>query len=177
VRKIAQQHALAYPSVLGVARSLEYSLDKLIAPFFGNLKCPSKNALDCTKVCSFASSMSITMPRILTDSANQFQTHFILEEAIARRAIAAYNQNMNILFLRIPRQRQKIFGKTTAMATGETASHPTKQPKDGCQVIGYSQSTKLSKNDSQVHPQGVRCDCRGLMPQQYTQAGYVGAHE
>jgi hypothetical protein len=24
------------------------------------------------------------------------------------------------------------------MTTGETTSHPTKQPKDGCQVAGYS---------------------------------------
>ncbi len=34
--------------------------------------------------------------------------------------------------------------------TGEATSHPTKQPKNGCQVVGYSHSTKLSKSDSQV---------------------------
>jgi hypothetical protein len=34
--------------------------------------------------------------------------------------------------------------------TGETTSHPTKQPEDGCQVVGYSHSTSLSKDDSQV---------------------------
>jgi hypothetical protein len=27
--------------------------------------------------------------------------------------------------------------------TGETTSYPTKQPEDGCQVVGYSHSTKL----------------------------------
>ena len=26
--------------------------------------------------------------------------------------------------------------------TGETTSYPTKQPEDGCQVVGYSQSAK-----------------------------------
>src|SRR5450759_3500003 len=31
-------------------------------------------------------------------------------------------------------------------STDKTTSHPTKQPKDGCQVVGY----KLSKVDSQV---------------------------
>ena len=33
---------------------------------------------------------------------------------------------------------------------GETTSHPTKQPEDGCQVVGYSQSTKPPKNGGQV---------------------------
>jgi hypothetical protein len=37
--------------------------------------------LICTKACSFASSMLITMPRIMTCPANQFQTHFMLEKA------------------------------------------------------------------------------------------------
>ena len=44
------------------------------------------------------------------------------------------------------------------MTTDETISHPTKQPEDGCQVVGYShltgkttsQSTKPSKNDGKV---------------------------
>ncbi|MBI5659497.1 MAG: UDP-N-acetylmuramoyl-L-alanine--D-glutamate ligase [Nitrosomonadales bacterium] len=35
-------------------------------------------------------------------------------------------------------------------AAGETTSHPTKQPEDGCQVVGYSHLTGLSNNDSQV---------------------------
>ena len=42
--------------------------------------------------------------------------------------------------------------------TGETTSHPTKQPEDGCQVVGYShltgkttsQSTRLSKDNNRV---------------------------
>jgi len=34
--------------------------------------------------------------------------------------------------------------------TGETTSHPTKQPEDGCQVVGYSHSTRLTKNVNQV---------------------------
>src|SRR3989338_8357124 len=47
----------------------------------------------------------------------------------------------------------------TDETTGETTSHPTKQPEDGCQVVGYSHSTRLSaekllaghpKDDSQV---------------------------
>src|SRR5450756_2137329 len=29
----------------------------------------------------------------------------------------------------------------TDETTGKTTSHPTKQPEDGCQVVGYSQST------------------------------------
>jgi len=37
-----------------------------------------------------------------------------------------------------------------------------------------SHSTRLPKNDSQVHPQGVRRGCKGLKPQQHTQAGYQG---
>jgi hypothetical protein len=28
-------------------------------------------------------------------------------------------------------------GETTSHLTVETTSHPTKQPKDGCQVVGY----------------------------------------
>ncbi|WP_218152006.1 hypothetical protein, partial [Nitrosomonas communis] len=55
---------------------------------------PSRNALTCATVCSFASSMSITMPRIMTNSESNcsdsflvgnthpLQTHFILEETI-----------------------------------------------------------------------------------------------
>jgi len=34
--------------------------------------------------------------------------------------------------------------------TGETTSHPTKQPKNGCQVVGYSHSPRLTNNASQV---------------------------
>jgi hypothetical protein len=37
--------------------------------------------------------------------------------------------------------RPEKFGRTT----GETTSHPTKQPEDGCQVVGYSHLTKLAK--------------------------------
>jgi len=36
-------------------------------------------------------------------------------------------------------------GETTDESTGETASHPTTQPKDGCQVVGYSHSAKPPK--------------------------------
>ena len=36
-----------------------------------------------------------------------------------------------------------------------------------------SHSTKPSKNAGQVHPQGVRRGCKGLKPQQHTQAGYL----
>jgi hypothetical protein len=47
---------------------------------------------------------------------------------------------------------------TTDMTTGETTSHPTKQPEDGCQVVGYSHltdetashATRLSKDNNQV---------------------------
>jgi hypothetical protein len=35
------------------------------------------------------------------------------------------------------RHVQKQSGRTT----GETTSHPTKQPEDGCQVVGYSHLT------------------------------------
>jgi hypothetical protein len=35
--------------------------------------------------------------------------------------------------------RSLFLGETT----GETTSHPTKQPKNGCQVVGYSHSTRL----------------------------------
>ena len=38
---------------------------------------PSKNALTRAKVFRCASSLLITMPRIMTDPANQFQTHFM----------------------------------------------------------------------------------------------------
>src|SRR5450759_4916453 len=30
-------------------------------------------------------------------------------------------------------------------STGGTTSHPTKQPEDGCQVVGYSHSTRMIK--------------------------------
>ena len=48
--------------------------------------------------------------------------------------------------------------ETTVMTTGETTSHPTKQPENSCQVVGYSHltdkttshSTRLSKDDNQV---------------------------
>ncbi|MBI5659599.1 MAG: PD-(D/E)XK nuclease family protein [Nitrosomonadales bacterium] len=74
--------------------------------------------------------------------------------------------------------------------TGETTSHPTKQPEDGYQVVGYSHSTRPPKDGDQVHPQEVRRGCtamvgksvtsqrldrictKGLKPQQHTQAGY-----
>ena len=36
------------------------------------------------------------------------------------------------------------------MTTGETTSHPTKQPEDGCQVVGYSHLTKLANYANQV---------------------------
>ena len=70
------------------------------------------------------------------------------------------------------------------MTTGETTSHPTdgttdtttshltNPAKDAGQVISYSHSTRLPKFGSQVHPQGVRRGCKGLKPQQHTQAGY-----
>src|SRR3989338_9552379 len=38
----------------------------------------------------------------------------------------------------------------TDETTGETTSHPTKQPEDGCQVVCYSHSTRLTKNVNQV---------------------------
>jgi hypothetical protein len=37
------------------------------------------------------------------------------------------------------------YSHLTDKTTGETTSHPTKQPEDGCQVFGYSHSTRLSK--------------------------------
>ena len=37
-----------------------------------------------------------------------------------------------------------------------------------------SHSTRLPNDASQVHPQGVRRGCKGLKPQQRTQAGYQG---
>jgi len=40
--------------------------------------------------------------------------------------------------------------ETTDMTTGETTSHPTKQPEDGCQVVGYSHLTKLANYANQV---------------------------
>jgi hypothetical protein len=36
------------------------------------------------------------------------------------------------------------------MTTGETTSHPTKQPEDGCQVVGYSHLTSPAKDAGQV---------------------------
>jgi hypothetical protein len=80
---IAQQYALAYPPVRGIAKPLEDAPDKRVTLFFWNPKyhphVPSKNALICTKACSFTSSMLISMPRIMTGPANQFQTHVMLE--------------------------------------------------------------------------------------------------
>ncbi len=38
--------------------------------------------------------------------------------------------------------RSQIVGASPDGTTDETTSHPTKQPEDGCQVVGYSQSTK-----------------------------------
>jgi hypothetical protein len=73
------------PTRAGHSKPLEDVPDKLVTLFFGTRNTtpdvPFKNALICTKVCSFASSMLITMPRIMTDPANQFQTHFMLEKA------------------------------------------------------------------------------------------------
>jgi hypothetical protein len=43
-----------------------------------------------------------------------------------------------------------LHGHSTDETTGETTSHPTKQPKDGCQVVGYSQSTQSPKNGDRV---------------------------
>src|SRR5665647_1957293 len=40
--------------------------------------------------------------------------------------------------------------ETTDMTTDETISHPTKQPEDGCQVVGYSHLTKLANYANQV---------------------------
>jgi hypothetical protein len=72
-----------------------------------------------------------------------------------------------------------------------TTSHLTNPAKYAGQVIGYSHSTRSPKNGSQVHPQGVhrkgrqirfqsktgrslhRRGCKGLKPQQHTQAGYA----
>ena len=50
------------------------------------------------------------------------------------------------------------FDTPAVRATGGTTSHSTRLPKDA----------------SQVHPQGVRRGCKGLKPQQRTQAGYQG---
>lgn len=77
-----QQYALIYPSVSGVAKTLEYTLDKLCSPLENRnvaSDVSSKNSLICAKVCSFASSILITMLRIMTDSAIQFQTHSSVE--------------------------------------------------------------------------------------------------
>jgi hypothetical protein len=43
----------------------------------------------------------------------------------------------------------KNYCKTTDEATDETTSHPTKQPEDGCQVVGYSHS-EPPKNGGQA---------------------------
>jgi UDP-N-acetylmuramate: L-alanyl-gamma-D-glutamyl-meso-diaminopimelate ligase len=53
---------------------------------------------------------------------------------------------------------------------GISARLPSPQPSDET----TSHSTRPSTNDSQVHPQGVRRGCKGLKPQQHTQAGYPG---
>jgi hypothetical protein len=62
----------------------------------------------------------------------------------------------------------------TDETTGETTSHPTKQPEDGCQVVGYSHSTRLSaekllaghpKDDSRVAGyEGQTEPASGLQP-------------
>jgi hypothetical protein len=37
------------------------------------------------------------------------------------------------------------------MTTGETTSHPTKQPEDGCQVVGYSHLTDGTTDKTTSH--------------------------
>ena len=82
---VSMATAAEYPPVRGIAKPLDDAPDKLATLFFGTRNTtpdvPFKNALICTKACSFASSMLITMPRIMTCPANQFQTHFMLEKA------------------------------------------------------------------------------------------------
>ena len=45
---------------------------------------------------------------------------------------------------------QLFLSVNSDVATDKTTSHPTKQPEDGCQVFGYSHSTNLAKDASQV---------------------------
>src|SRR5665647_3731362 len=40
----------------------------------------------------------------------------------------------------------QVIGYGYSHSTDETTSHPTQQPKDGCQVVGY----RASKNNAQV---------------------------
>lgn len=49
-----------------------------------------------------------------------------------------------ILYLRFAFPNRRNFGRTT----GETTSHPTKQPEDGCQVVGYGLAPE--REDSHV---------------------------
>ncbi len=93
------------PAREGVTKPLEHPLDKRVAILFGNPKCHLRCPVR-SKVCSFASSMLITMPRIMTDPANQSQTHFILEEAHWKRHIcqrkiemSPFAQSRNVPFL------------------------------------------------------------------------------
>ena len=73
---------------------------------------PSKNALICSKVASFASSMWITMPCIMTGPEYQSQTHFMLEIRQPFRLISYWN--------RLPLEQQdgfrvesRLFDKTS----------------------------------------------------------------
>jgi tRNA pseudouridine32 synthase/23S rRNA pseudouridine746 synthase len=45
---------------------------------------------------------------------------------------------------------ESVHASIPDVTTGKTTSHPTTQPEDGCQVVGYSHSTRPSRNDDQV---------------------------
>ncbi len=76
--------------------------------------------------------------------------------------IDAFSQVMEINVLGMVKTFQPFIAKMREAAgrpdssqsfdetTGETTNQPTMQPKNGCQVLGYSHSTKLPKNSSQV---------------------------
>ncbi|HEY8888542.1 MAG TPA: hypothetical protein VIM35_08635 [Gallionella sp.] len=59
-----------------------------------------------------------------------------------------------LLMVKIALYRNRLFFSVDSVfsdiTTGETTSHPTKQPEDGCQVVGYSHATRLAKSTSQV---------------------------
>ena len=84
----------------------------------------------------------------------------------------------------MPMINMAITTGTTGYAAHEgwsdgTTSHSTRLSKDDNQVAGYRLSAEEllavhPKDNSQVHPQGVRRGCKGLKPQQHTQAGYDG---
>jgi hypothetical protein len=46
----------------------------------------------------------------------------------------------------VRRKNAKPYRRILDKTTGEIISHPATQPKDGCQVVGYSHSTRLSKS-------------------------------